>query len=82
MARLTQHWHRFTVTGRGQFPCDMLRYDQCHPIAADDAAHIQDGCRDNERDVQLGRWAHQGWLPTNDRWRSFHWAVTHHEVMR
>lgn len=81
MARLTQHWHRFTVDGRGQFPVDMLRYDQCHPIGPDDAANIQDGCRDHSRRVTLGRWAASTWVPTADRWASFCWVSANHEVM-
>ncbi|NQV86219.1 MAG: hypothetical protein HQ492_03995 [Woeseiaceae bacterium] len=81
MSRLTQHWHRFEVTGSGQFPFNMLRYDQSFPIYSDDA-HIMANPSDDVQVVALGHWGPSTWEPSNDRWRSFHWAVTHHEVMR
>ena len=80
MARLTQHWHRIEVTGTGRFPIDMLRYDQCHPLYESDVAIILHPSDDSQI-VALGRWAHSRWVPTESRWKSFHWTVTHHEVM-
>lgn len=32
------------ITGCGPFPMDMLRYDQCWPATADDAATIARSC--------------------------------------
>lgn len=29
-----------TITGRGGFPIDMLRYDECIPASEEDAGHI------------------------------------------
>ena len=81
MARLTQHWHRFEVTGSGMFPHDMLRYDQCFPLHQGDYRALQEPLEETSILV-LGHWGPSSWTPTNDRWRSFHWAVTHHEVMK
>lgn len=81
MSRLTQHWHRIEVTGSGQFPFDMLRTDQCNPIYPDDTQIMRHS--DNENVVvALGHWGPSSWEPNRKRWRSFHWTVTHHEVMR
>ena len=72
----------FEVEGRGEFPLDMLRYDQCHPARADDAAVI--GYTRTERTlrgngasrVRLTHYApRRSWLPTSGRWSSFLWSV-------
>lgn len=81
MARPLQHWHRFEVTGKGQFPFDMLRYDSCHPLYESDSRIMRHPCGDYQI-VALGHWGPSSWTPTTSRWRSFHWVVTHHEVMR
>lgn len=68
---------RITVKGRGRFPHDMLRYDQCYPERPLDTAQLEDDNRGN-REVQLispRRYA------TDDRWRSFGWVVTDTEVL-
>ena len=81
MGRPLQHWHRIEVTGKGQFPFDMLRCDQCFPLYESDPA-IMRHPTDEDQVVALGHWGPSTWTPTKERWRSFHWAVTHHEVMR
>ena len=43
----------YTVTGRGQFPIDMLRYDCAWPLTGDDAAHITESFG---ADVGIRRW--------------------------
>lgn len=69
--------HIFSVTGKGRFPLDMLRYDQCWPRAAEDAEAIGMNLSSlNPREVTsvilLVAWAHG---PTIDRWRSFGWEA-------
>jgi hypothetical protein len=58
------------VSGRGQFPVDMLRYDQC--------VVIQPGSTDGleMRKVRLWRFSPQGKPATASRWSSFGWTVT------
>lgn len=63
----------FTVTGRGSFPLDMLRWDQCYPQGPDDVANIDVGQRREIKLVHVGDRRH--WEPTKDRWASFNWVV-------
>ena len=85
MGRPLQHWHRFEVTGSDQFPIDMLRYDTCFPLYESDSTIIRRSLRgvdDGVQIVALGHWGPSSWVPTGGRWKSYHWNVTHHEVMR
>jgi hypothetical protein len=69
---------RFTVTGSGSFPLDMLRYDSCWPEAAEDAAKIEASCRgEKSRDVtiNLSTSDRNFTVPTVGRWVSFNWRV-------
>ena len=81
MARPLQHWHRIEVTGRGKFPIDMLRYDQCFPLYNSDT-EIMRHPEDELQIVALGHWGASIWTPTEWRWKALRWPVTHHEVMR
>lgn len=69
----------FRVVGRGFFPVDMLRYDQCWPTGQDDAANmIVDSVSLNAelRTIELSKWCrNQQAEPTTDRWASFGWQV-------
>ncbi len=70
----------FTVVGRGEFPLDMLRYDQCHPAGGDDAAMIkdrlvEDGAVKTRRIRLVTRGMPRHWQPTAGRWSSFLWSV-------
>lgn len=56
---------RFTVSGRGQFPDDMLRYDSATALAP---AEMEGRDRREVRIVHAGR-------VTPERWRSFGWTV-------
>ncbi len=61
----------FNVTGKGWFPYDMLRYDQCYPCNVQDSGALEYDRRD-KRTVELAttkRWA------TDARWASFGWVV-------
>lgn len=87
MGRINQRWHRVEVTGKGMFPIDMLRHDQCFPISESDSEIIRHSFRiirsdDVDRIVALGHWGPSSWSPTAERWKSYGWTVTHHEVMR
>ncbi len=63
--------YSYTVTGWGEFPYDMLRYDACWPKRAEDAGRIPPITGDAPRSITLQSY-HR---PTVDRWRSFLWTV-------
>jgi hypothetical protein len=58
----------YYVTGRGDFPCDMLRYDACWPATGTDAAKMFLPSK-NHRSIlmrsykqpEIGRWSSFGW---------------------
>lgn len=63
---------RFTVRGRGKFPLDMLRRDQCWPVYESDSERILN--QSIERDIHL--YSAKGWLKlTRKRWESFSWII-------
>lgn len=59
-----------TITGRGAFPIDMLRYDTCWPVSSEDASKIRRSIEDVPH-----RWSirvttsRRGF--TDGRWESF-----------
>ena len=59
------------VTGRGRFPFDMLRYDNCVVV---------EGCNEidkrEERTIRLLRYGPELREATDGRWQSFGWIVT------
>ena len=63
----------FTVTGRGNFPHDMLRYDICWPAHEGESNKLTktSGPLEEARTITL-----RGLTgPTFARWRSFNWEV-------
>jgi hypothetical protein len=70
--------HVFAVEGVGEFPIDMLRYDQCWPITPLDAAKIADSYQSvntkgyARRRVALCSANHK---ITPERWASCGWRV-------
>lgn len=58
----------FIVKGCGEFPLDMLRYDQCWPCSQTDVIEMT---ARGVRHVRLDTIA----TPTPDRWISFNWRV-------
>jgi hypothetical protein len=66
-----RRWHTYWVTGRGQFPFDMLRYDQAWPADSDAASKLsaEESIYDR-RSVKLYSYR----PPTVDRWNSFGWS--------
>jgi hypothetical protein len=61
----------FYVSGRGQFPYDMLRYDQCWPADTESALLMDSEVNSHVRSIKL----HSYREPTLDRWSSFLWSV-------
>jgi hypothetical protein len=61
----------FDVRGSGEFPYDMLRYDQCWPATEmNDSGKL--GTRSNETRKVVLRGLR---APTDGRWQSFGWFV-------
>lgn len=64
----------YRVSGAGQFPIDMLRYDACFPASERDSALIQQ--HDEFRQVHVARYWAKGMAEMTDaRWRSFGWQI-------
>ena len=64
---------RFKVTGRGNFPLDMLRYDECYPVFESDIPLMRGNATTPTRTVAL--WTNKKVGPTEARWESFGWSV-------
>lgn len=62
---------RIRVTGRGEFPMDMLRRDCAWPASTEDACKILDS---EKRTVELVAQSRR--FVTRERWASFGWKVT------
>lgn len=61
--------YEYYVSGRGEFPVDMLRYDSAWPADTDSAVLMM---YDKEvRSVRLYSYK----MPTEGRWSSFMWSV-------
>lgn len=78
--------YRITVSGKGNFPLDMLRYDQCWPRDSADAARIVPELPISAHE-EFGFWADPRIVtllsnkhPTEHRWLSFGWACTYEEA--
>lgn len=68
----------FTVSGSGQFPFDMLRYDRCWPVQESEMWKFSD---DGQRTLELRRYAtNKNDFPTFPRWSSFGWQLDHDSV--
>lgn len=59
-----KHVYEYYVSGRRQFPVDMLRYDACWPVDGD----ILD---EGFRSIKVRSYC----PPTPSRWESFGWSV-------
>jgi hypothetical protein len=62
----------FVVSGSGEFPIDMLRYDNATPSSEEDSGIIE---RRGPRRVALRSRRVNDALPTAARWASFGWKV-------
>ena len=63
-----REWYRYHVTGVGNVPMDMLRYDAAYPLGSYSVSRILGTER---RTVELASYR----KPTVDRWASFGWVV-------
>ena len=60
---------RFSVTGRGTFPVDMLRYDRCFPVGTGQEAIQSEYLSETTKVIlegahcTVGRWLSFGWVP-------------------
>ncbi len=71
---LSKRTHQFVyvVTGDGEFPFDMLRYDAAFPSGPIDADQMTAGRQNRSvkligyREPTLGRWASFGWSVSKD----------------
>jgi hypothetical protein len=80
---------QYTVKGAGEFPIDMMRYDNSHPFSEEDSHKIErtfDPAEGVMLDpIRLCRWvedqqAANYWSAHRQRWQSFGWEVVwHHE---
>jgi len=90
---MKQHY-RYRVTGIGQFPIDMLRYDCAWPSMGEDTGRIaelvcvgQGGPGDSETRSMRTKYRLEGVVinsdkaPTIERWESFLWHVWHVEIL-
>ena len=79
MANVKFKCTEITVTGRGRFPLDMLRYDRCVPFNNDAVMEIEKPSivrsTDERPEVKLLRFSPDGGKATADRWASFGWFV-------
>jgi len=70
--------HSFVVEGRGEFPVDMLRYDQCYPADESQARQLL-RLREQPTEMVTVMLIHRSdtkyWKPTEGRWQSFLWRV-------
>lgn len=69
--------YEYYVTGTGEFPWDMLRYDSAWPADSSDAAKLGVGYWGNDddcirvRSIKMRSYRQ----PTINRWSSFTWSV-------
>ena len=76
---------QITVTGRGRFPLDMLRYSQIYPRLPNDVCAMEPGAKE-KREVTLSMDNASFGTAMNciDRFASFGWAgeITNEEPLR
>ena len=67
----------YTVKGSGQFPLDMLRYDQSFPASGEAVIDMSGDWDTDLREIKLGRYTKvkDSGIPTEGRWSSFGWFV-------
>lgn len=66
--------YEYFVTGRGDFPFDMLRHDAAWPASSEDAAKLDLSFLAEKRALRSIRMRSYR-MPTIDRWSSFGWSV-------
>lgn len=69
--------YRYTVEGAGEFPYDMLRYDESHPDQQADSLGLDTHHRERRTVTLIHKTiGASSWHPQEDRWKSFLWRVT------
>lgn len=71
--------YKYTVSGRGRIPLDMLRYDRASPFNVNDVAELEGslfGEPTNTNEITLISYR----APTVARWQSFLWTVGDVEI--
>lgn len=79
MATIGPKVFSFTVSGSGEFPFDMLRFDSCWPRTGHDVSlmtmtYANSGVSPPKREIKMESVSRGG--PTVERWVSFGWAVS------
>lgn len=75
----------FEVTGHGDFPYDMLRYDGCYPARSEDASQLEHHTDPMKaRTVRLVMRVAGGFKdePTAGRWASFGWKINPESILK
>jgi hypothetical protein len=62
------------IVGKGEIPCDMLRYDCAFPDSSDDAYHMQHSSGDDRDTMRVFMLATYVGRFTPARWQSFGWS--------
>lgn len=75
MARRKNKLFKTTISGRGHFPIDMLRYDQCWPAEQQDVESIGLSVAHSGQDETHTIQVLSQYPPTTARWMSFSWKV-------
>jgi hypothetical protein len=71
--------YKYTVSGRGRIPLDMLRYDRAAPFNVNDVAELEGSLfGDPTQTYEIKLISHQS--PTAARWVSFLWVVRDVEI--
>jgi len=63
------------AVGVGEFPFDMLRYDQAYPAIENEMYVLTESDPTRERAIVLNRWKCQPGSFTPQRWQSFLWKI-------
>ena len=73
MSRPKPEPRTYSVSGRGRFPLDMLRYDCSWPARSEDAHTIRQAVAAHSGHATVQLRSHRA--PTASRWDSFGWEV-------
>jgi hypothetical protein len=78
--------HKFEVVGQVAFPIDMLRYDSCFPLTAQDSKAITESLEARNGDMKtvalVCLTSKTAWRPAADRWRACGWTVRLHSKQK
>ena len=65
----------FSVQGRGAFPVDMLRYDECYPASEREAGKLEHHERGHRTVTLRAKHETPYYSLTEERWASYGWTV-------